>query len=185
MTSKLVVPGEFLSYEEEYLPGKNTFSLEGQVFAALLGHAEFDESERVVGVKALKSARPATVGTFVLARVILVKESAVVVQVMDAFKDSQKRVFSPSYSSIYVAHVSQSYVENLKDQFKVGDIVKAEVAEVTPYAIKLRTNESNLGVVKAFCSQCRNAMQLDGNNVRCLKCNSQETRKISSEYVLQ
>ncbi|MDO8427833.1 MAG: exosome complex RNA-binding protein Csl4 [Candidatus Diapherotrites archaeon] len=182
--SKMVVPGEFLSYEEEFMPGKNTFSLDGQVYSALVGYAEFDDNERIVGVKAIKSARAAGVGTHVLARVMLVKESAVLVQVMTAFKDTEKRVFSPTYASIYVAHVSSSYVKNLRDEFRKGDIVKAMVAEVTPYGIKLRTNEPSLGVIKGFCSHCRNELHLNGQNLRCLKCNAEETRKISTEYVL-
>lgn len=186
LKQKLVLPGEFLTVEEEFLPGSNTFEVEGNVFSSKIGEVLFDEKNRKVSVKEKKVlAKMLDRGSIVFGRVSLVKESTVVVTIMLAENNEETRIIPFSNASIYVSNVSSQYVRNLSELFKIGDIVKAKVIDVTKYSIDLATNEPGLGIVKAFCTKCRQPMQLFGHDLKCGNCASNETRKLSQDYELK
>lgn len=184
--SKCVVPGEILGSEAEFLGGKNTFTNEdGDVLALVAGPAIMDEEQRVVAVQNVNTAKNAKSGTVVIAQVMNVRDNTVGVHILTAVYKGRKRVISPAYAVIFISLVDKNYIKDLREFFKIGDLVKAEVSDISPFNIRLRTNEPSLGVVKAFCTQCRAPLHLDMGRLRCLRCNSQETRKVSSEYVLK
>lgn len=181
-----VFPGQFLTVEEEYLPGHNTFEQNGKIFSSSTGKASFDDERKEVSVHSshekLKVIDPATI---VIGQVILVKDSFVVMNILEAEKDGEARKVLDPNSTIFVSRVSQSYVKSLYDMFKIGDLVKAKVTEVTPTTIELATNENQLGVIKAFCGQCRQPMMLVSSQLKCKECGSVENRKLSDDYILK
>jgi exosome complex component CSL4 len=81
---------------------------------------------------------------------------------------------------IHVSNVRDSYVKRLSDEFRPSDLVRARVIEVD--RMRLTTSEDSLGVVKAYCSNCRGELVLEGKKLKCPVCNMTETRKISTEY---
>lgn len=181
-----VFPGQFLTVEEEYLPGHNTFEQNGKIYASSIGKVNFDDVHKEVHVhSADEKLKLIEVGNIVLGQVILVKESFVVLNLLEAHKGSEKRKVLDPNATLFVSRVSQAYVRSLSDFFKVGDLVKAKVVEITPYTIELASNEVQLGVVKAFCGQCRQPMILFGEKLKCKECGSVEDRKISNDYVLK
>ncbi|MDO8538337.1 MAG: exosome complex RNA-binding protein Csl4 [archaeon] len=186
LKQKLVLPGEFLTVEEEFLPGMNTFEENGNIFSSKIGEVLFDENNRKVSVKEKHVlAKMLDRGSIVFARISLVKESTVVVSIISAENNGEPRIFAFSNASIYVSNASSQYVRDLSELFKIGDIIKAKVKEVTKYSIDLATNEPDLGVVKAFCTKCREPMQLFGSTLKCLNCASNENRKLSQDYYLK
>jgi len=84
-----------------------------------------------------------------------------------------------------IRNVSTRYVERLKDEFKIGDLIKAKVVKASSLGIDLATDDFSFGVVKAFCSKCRHPLQLFGQSLRCLNCGSSERRKVSSDYFVK
>ncbi|MFH1240321.1 MAG: exosome complex RNA-binding protein Csl4 [Candidatus Diapherotrites archaeon] len=182
----IAFPGDFLSTEEEYMPGKNTYvSDEGDVCSDSLGKSEIDTTEKSVSVEKMKNIEMLDVGTIVYVRVSMLKPSSVFVEIFAAEKDGKKRVVPSAMAAIPVRNISREYVEKLGDFFGIGDIVKAKVSFYAPYGIDLRTNEQELGVIKAFCKKCRKPLYLFGKQLKCRSCASNEQRKIANDYMLK
>lgn len=182
----IVLPGDFLSTEEEYISGKNTYvSEEGDVCSDSLGKLDIDNKEKSVSVEKLKNAEILDVGTVVYARVSMLKPNSVFVEVFSAEKDGKKRVIPGAMAAIPVRNIAREYVERLGDFFGIGDIVKAKVSFYATHGLDLRTNEQELGVVKAFCKKCRKPLYLFGKQLKCQSCGSNEHRKIADDYMLK
>ena len=182
----IVMPGDFLSTEEEYMPGKNTYiSEEGDICSDSLGKSEIDTTEKSISVEKLKNAELLDVGTVVHARVSMLKPNSVFVEIFSAEKDGKKRVVPGAMAAIPVRNISREYVEKLGDFFGIGDIVKAKIASYATYGTDLRTNEHELGVVKAFCKKCRKPLYLFEKQLKCRNCGSNEHRKIADDYMLK
>jgi exosome complex component CSL4 len=81
--------------------------------------------------------------------------------------------------------MDRSFVASAKQKFKVGDIVVGLVEKVESWGIDLNTSSPQFGVLKAFCSKCRSALQLEARQLKCTNCKNLEFRKVSSGYWLQ
>ncbi len=184
---KVVVPGMFITVEEEFEAGKNTFEdKDGKIFSAKIGVIEFDEKNRNVSVKEQqKKCVPLDFGTIITGRVVLVKDSIAVISIEKAEKNGEKRIPLHSNAQLLISNVSHGFVKSLQNEFKIGDIVKAKVVGVTKYSIDLSTSFPELGVIKAFCSKCRHPLWLFGRQLKCTKCSAIEKRKISTDYLLK
>lgn len=180
--AKIVVPGEFLATEEEYSKGFHTFYYDGCIHSCLFGNVLYDTKQRIISVDYRKAKDPMLKGDLVYAVIESVKENMVFVNIFFAFNNSKEKVVSVSKGRIFIADVSSSYVKNLKSCFKIGDIIKAKIKEITSFSVFLQTNESSLGVIKAFCSECRQPLRLFDNKLKCVTCGNTEERKLSNEY---
>jgi len=180
--NKIVVPGEFLSTEEEFSKGFHTFIANGDIKSTLAGKAVFDTTKRIVSVNKENAKDLAIKGDLILGKIELVKENFVVVEVFHAFHNSKVKVFPTSKARIFISDVSNSFIKDLKQCFRIGDIVKARIKEATPFLLLLETNDFSLGVIKAYCTNCRHPLQLFEKKLKCLNCASIEERKISADY---
>ncbi|MDD5148316.1 MAG: exosome complex RNA-binding protein Csl4 [Candidatus ainarchaeum sp.] len=179
---KCSLPGEFLATEEEFSKGENTFEENGDIRADSTGLPSEDKKYKIISVSKQKNLVPLSAGSIVFGTVMLVRTNSVSIEMHPLNLKSERQVIGASYAMLPVRNVSREYVEDLKAQFKIGDIVKAKVAEAKPWGIDLRTNEKELGVIKAFCSRCRQPLQLSVTGLKCTSCGNSETRKLSSEY---
>lgn len=181
---QLVFPGDFLTVEEEYSSGKNTFEDSGgKIYSAKTGITQYNQKERSVSIlEKNRKILTVDVGTIVYGRVMFVKESVVVIAILKTEKEGVERIPFLSSAQLLVSNVSHDYVDSLKDEFKIGDLIKAKVIKITKYSIELSTKFSELGVIKAFCSKCRKPLGLYGQELKCNSCGSVETRKVSSDY---
>jgi exosome complex component CSL4 len=184
MKEKLVLPGEFLSTEEEYVPGKNAYECEGNVCSGSTGHIETNNKTKEISVKPIKQLQPLKEGNIVYGIVTLVKENSLTISLCQPL-EGEKQVIGQSSAMLPVRNVSREYVESLRGCFKIGDIVKARITKLTPQAIDVSTNEPGLGVVKGFCSRCRKPLHIFGHSLRCLSCGSSEPRKAARGYLLK
>jgi exosome complex component CSL4 len=181
---KVVFPGSFLATEEEFVTGKNAFDESGGIYSDSVGAGDKDMVQRVMNVKKLsRNILPLEVGASAIGIVEKTKERSVFIRITEAFRDSDKMIPATSLAQIPVSNIADFYVETTRDMFRIGDIVRAEVVEITPYRIVLGTKGSNFGVIKAFCSGCRAPMIRSGSELKCKKCGSTETRKVSSDYI--
>ncbi len=177
---KIVVPGEFICTEEEFAEGKRSYESDGKIYSTILGKPEFSKEYRDISVKGAKNLRNLKRDDLVYGRVTIVRDNSVGIEMLSAEGSSGERiVVGNSFASIMVRNVSQSFVRNLKAEFKIGDIVIAKVDSIKPYGIDLRTNERDLGVVIGFCSKCRARLENAGNEFKCVACGSNEHRKIA------
>ncbi|MFH1586449.1 MAG: exosome complex RNA-binding protein Csl4 [Candidatus Diapherotrites archaeon] len=182
---EMVYPGSFLSTEEEFVPGKNAYGdEEGNVTSTTVGEKDLDMETREANViQKTGEVKPLDVGSIVIARVSLVKDSSAMVEMLSAEKDGEERKILKSYASIPVSNISTEYVRNVKDMFRIGDFVKARVAKVVPWGIDLETRDKGLGVIKAYCVECRKPMELFDGNLKCPGCGASSPRKVSADYV--
>lgn len=185
MKEKIVSPGEELGTAEEFQEGENTFQENGFVFSDSVGKAEFDSQNYEVKVQSRKEVKLFHPGSRVYGIITATRKNRAYVKILKAFDNSEQRVFTKSKATLMIAAISKDYVKDIRNRFRIGDIILAEVETVKPYGINLRTNKPELGVVKAFCSKCRNPMQFSGKKLMCTNCGNVEKRELSKNYSLK
>ena len=70
--------------------------------------------------------------------------------------------------------------KELQQEFGYLDVVKAKVIDAK--ALRLSTEEKDLGVIKAMCMRCKGDLKRKGNVLVCERCKREETRKIADDY---
>lgn len=171
---KIVVPGEQVATEEEYSAGENTFIKDGKIMSRTLGAVEINEENKEVSVKG-KKIEDLTFGDIVTGKVTIVKESSAAIELLSA--EGNKKIMGITVAQLPIRNISNEYVTDLKNVLKIGDIIRAKVVMSSPLAIDLSTKEMGLGVIKAYCSNCRKEMSFSNNKMVCLDCGSTEDRK--------
>jgi exosome complex RNA-binding protein Csl4 len=170
---EVFMPGQTITTEEEFAPGKNTFVENGYVKATNIGEAEFDNNTKEVLIKS-NTLKVLARDDIVIGRVSLVKESVVVV---DIIKAENGAVLLITRGQIPAKFVAKAYVTNVKDYYKVGDYIRAKVISASELAVDLATNETGLGTTTAFCSNCKKPMQFSNDKLMCFSCGASEKRK--------
>jgi exosome complex component CSL4 len=170
---KAVVPGETLTTEEEFLAGKNTFTEDGFVKASTFGEANFDHNTKEVQVNG-KSIGLIQEGDVVYGVVTMVKESSVVVRLTNA--ENGKKILQTS-AQIPIRLISNEFVSKARDFYRIGDVIKARIAKLDPLGTDLETKGQGLGVVIAYCSNCRHEMSFSTDKMMCISCGNSENRK--------
>ena len=183
----LVLPGSFLAYEEEYMAGQNAFGDEkGNVYSTIVGYKELDKINHEVNVKSVaKTAKRIEKGDIVKGKVAMVKDNVVLIDIREANGKDGKKALSSGYASLVIFNIADEYVNSTRDMFRIGDIVKARVADVKPYGVELETKALDLGVIKAYGVKTRQPLMLINGSLRDPSTGETEERKVSSEYVLR
>jgi len=176
-----VLPGELVGTTEEFKPGSGTAVIGGDIYSTATGNVLIDRKARVVSVKPnTLTPNILKVGDIVYGRITDVRESGAMVEVAGIEGKENREIVGSRPGDIHVSNVRDSYVKRLSDEFRPSDLVRARVIEVD--RMRLTTSEDSLGVVKAYCSNCRGELVLEGKKLKCPVCNMTETRKISTEY---
>jgi exosome complex component CSL4 len=176
-----VLPGELVGTTEEFKSGDGTTISAGDIYSTATGNVIIDRKARVVSV------RPRTltpnilkVGDIVYGKITDVRESGAMVEVAGIEGKEEREIVNVRSGDVHVSNVRDSYVKRLSDEFRPFDIIRARVIDAE--RMRLTTAEDSLGVVKAYCSNCRGELVLEGKKLKCPVCNMTETRKISTEY---
>ena len=176
-----VLPGELIGTIEEFKPGEGTTVSVGDIYSSATGNIVIDRRARIVSV------RPSTVtpnilkvGDVIYGKIIDVRESGAMVEIAGIEGKEDREIVNVRTGDIHVSNVRDSYVKRLSDEFRPSDIIRARVIDAEK--MRLTTAEDSLGVVKAYCSNCRGELVLEGKKLKCPVCNMTETRKISTEY---
>ena len=177
------MPGDFLSVEEEFGAGKNTFEdKEGNIFASVVGKQDFNNKDREVSVKTTKEVNQIELGSIVTGKIVRIKDPVVTIEISKIERDGKEQVSSFGIVQLMIANVSRDHINFLRDEFRLGDIIKAKVIKINKFGIDVTTQYPEFGVIKAYCSNCRNALELYGRTLKCSKCGSIEKRKLSTEF---
>jgi len=171
---RIIVPGEEIATEEEYTAGENTYVKEGKIISRTLGALFINEETKEASVKG-KRVEQLAYGDIVTGKVLMVKESSAVIELLSA--EGNKRIMGINTAQLPIRNISNEYVTELNKIVKIGDIIRAKVVMSSPLAIDLNTKEKGLGVIKAYCSNCRKEMSFNNNKMVCLDCGSIEDRK--------
>ncbi len=174
------VPGSELGFEEEYVAGEGTYTSDGKVYSTVLGRISSENRElHVLGPKTL--TKP-VVGDVVFGRVEMVVEPIALLVISMPSKDGKFYEQSSEYCVMHASSIGMGFVKNIHDFIKIGDLVKAKVIEIKPTEICLGLNGTELGIIKAFCTQDRRPMNLENGVLICPECGKKERRKVSPQY---
>jgi exosome complex component CSL4 len=89
------------------------------------------------------------------------------------------------FGVIRVMDIAPRYTERASDEFKIGDVIRAEVAQVLPNDVVLTTKSPNLGVIEGYCSKCRGILEMQGEKLVCSVCGKSDPRKVSNDYLIK
>ncbi|CAB48976.1 exosome complex RNA-binding protein Csl4 [Pyrococcus abyssi] len=178
-----VLPGDYLGVIEEYLPGEGVIVEDGNLYSARAGWVKINKDKVEISLEPASSVPPIPKkGDIVYARVIDVKQQAVLLRMIKIEGQENREIATSKLAGIHISQVKDGFVEDLRNEFKIGDIVRARVIADEKSPIQLTTKDPDLGVVYALCSKCRTPLVRKGNQLVCPRCGNVETRKISTLY---
>ncbi|AAL80176.1 RNA-binding protein [Pyrococcus furiosus DSM 3638] len=178
-----VLPGDYLGVIEEYLPGEGVIVEDGNLYSTRAGWVRINKDKVEISLEPASSTPPIPkVGDIVYARVIDIKQQAVLLKMIKIEGKGDREIAMSKLAGIHISQVKDGFVEDLRNEFRIGDIVRARVITDEKSPIQLTTKDPDLGVVYAFCSKCKTPLVRRGNQLVCPKCGNVETRKLSSLY---
>src|SRR6266702_7363086 len=180
METKMVLPGDEIATAEEFEPGEGTYEKNGLVFAATPGVLVLDPGNRVARVRAFNPPAELRVGDIVYGVIDDIRGMMATATIL-AIHGRARQISGESEGTIHISNVSEEYTEDIRDMFRLGDIIRAKVIQVKP-SVQLTTAESDLGVVKALCSVCRGPLEVRGRELYCPRDERTERRKLAADY---
>ena len=178
---KFVVPGDFIGTEEEYLPGEGTRSEGEKVYATLCG--EVTDKARTLLVLQKRKLASLGIGTVIIGSIENIVEPIALVRVKSGSLEGDERLGdNPDYSVLHASMIKKGYVKNVRDEYKVGDIIRAKIVDIRNGEMRLSTDSEDMGAIKAFCAKCRHPMAIAEGGLECESCGAKDNRKIAADY---
>lgn len=177
---KFVVPGDFLGTEEEYVPDKGTFSDKERIYATITGQA--GEDSRKLAVSQSRALAKLDVGTTIIGRVENIVEPIALVSIQSGESPDMRFGQTPDYSVLHASMIRRGYVKNVRDEYKIGDIIRAKIAAFQNGEFRLATDDDHLGAIKAFCAKCRHPLTVESGIIKCESCGEKDNRKLADDY---
>ncbi len=163
------------------MPKEGTFVDKGNIYAAVTGIVKINTKERSISVSPVTNVPPRLhVGDIVIGQVTDVKDSVTLVEIANIKGKGEREIVNAEQAAIHVSNVKDTYVKDIYSEFTSFDIVKARVIDLKN--MRLTTVDKDLGVMKAYCGNCRTVLKKENSKLKCPKCNRTETRKLSSDY---
>ncbi|MDO9096947.1 MAG: exosome complex RNA-binding protein Csl4 [Candidatus Methanoperedens sp.] len=179
--SKTVFPGDLIGTSEEFTAKSGTYMDKGNIYASASGIVNINPKERSISVNPVTNTPPyLQVGDIVVGQVTDVKDSVVLVEIAGIKGRGEREIVNAEQAAIHVSNVKDAYVKELYNEFAPFDIVKARVIDMRN--MRLTTVNKDLGVMKAYCGNCRAVLKKDNGGLKCPKCERTESRKLSSDY---
>ena len=175
-----MLPGDEVAIAEEYMSGEGTYEKDGKIYASAVGELDLDAREKLAKVVLDNPPVVLQEGDVVLGEVTDAKPAMAIVNVF-AQEGRDRAVSSETLASVHVSKLSSSYVEDVGDVMRPGDIIRAQVIQADP-SVQLSTSGPHYGVIRALCGRCRNPMDRKGRSLYCERCDRTENRKIADDY---
>jgi exosome complex component CSL4 len=176
MAEKVLIPGDYVGPGEVYEEGASTYSKGDDIYASVMGEAD----ESAGALKARSSTPALKPGDIVYGSVLMVMESFAIVIIYPEEKGG-KLPASPPEGKIPVRAMSTGFTPSTRDAVRVGDIIRAKVVRIEGEKAELTMVDPNLGVIKAFCSQCREPLEKTSKGLVCPN-GHRERREIANDY---
>jgi exosome complex RNA-binding protein Csl4 len=77
-----------------------------------------------------------------------------------------------------VTAIREGYVDKVRDEVKVGDIIRARIEKIEKTGIDISMRPHGCGVICVFCPRCRLRMALKESIFICSSCGWKERRKL-------
>lgn len=182
-TGDFVIPGDFLATAEEFVPGDGAYEEDGKIYSSCTGVVLVDVRTKHISVFSRTLGPPALKrDDVVVGRVEDVRDQSASVYIGVLRGREDRELPLPNMGSIHVSQVHTGYVEDMRRQFKPGDIVRARVMNARRAPVQLLTAGDDLGVIVAACSRCHTLLEREDSKLRCSECGNVEFRKLASDY---
>lgn len=178
---KLVCPGDKVGRAEEYMPGTGVFEEDGDIIALQVGTVSVDERSRRLNVMP-KTSVPVVLkrGDIAIGAVYEIRKSMAVLTLWNK-EGNDRPISSESMATLYISKISEEYLENMRDAFYIGDVIRARLIQSDP-SVQLECNGKDLGVIFSKCPDCNIPMDGGRNKVSCPQCGKVLSKKLSSLY---
>lgn len=181
---RYALPGQLLGTEEEYAAGSGTYTAGSDIYSAIFG--KVIEKNRILSVERNNELALPKVGSKIIGRIEAIIEPIAIVSVHRISGDENKRyMISGENFILRASSIKKGYVKNVRDEYNIGDIIRARISEVRNGEFRLTTEDDDCGCVKAFASMKNGRCTLvkSPSGLAC-KGNSEikENRKIASDY---
>lgn len=179
-SGQLVTPGERLGVIEEFIPDAGTYVKDGIIYAKVVGHALIDLMHKKVSVFPLgHGTKVPKVGSVVVGQVSNVQTQNAGVRISQVDKKQISGFFN---GVLHVSDVQMRFVDSMFDVCKPGDIMRAKVISEKNRTYHLGTQDKELGVMYAFCSNCGHGLEQKRQGMECPRCGRVESRKTAIDY---
>jgi len=176
---RFVVPGSRLGVIEEFTFGKGTHERDGIIYSQYIGHASADPVRKAVHVTPRITPTLPSEGQNVLGVVTNVQEKMAVIAII---KIETEILSTPFTGLLHISNSSPRYERSMNDVCRTLDLVRAKVTSTANGIIRLTTVGRNLGVLRAYCSNCGYQLTLRRRLLKCQRCDNTEKRKLAEDY---
>ncbi len=123
------------------------------------------------------------IGSIVYGRVSQIYDQFVILELFP-YNTRRFRLIPPfKYAAIHISQIRKGFVENIRDEFGIGDYVRAKVVKIIKkYYMQLSTVGAKFGIIKAFCPHDRTPLRRRGKVLYCPVCKREFKRKIAEDY---
>jgi len=179
---EFIEPGDALGTEEEFIPGEGTY-VDGDTIRALFAGTVNIGSDRCVSIRPC-SPVPSSLKSrmTVYGRVEEIFEPIALVRIAPSESGLTRQSWPDVFGVLHVSRVKPGYARSIKDEIRIGDIIKATIEEIKAGEPSLSTKDRGLGVIKAFCTRCRSPLKLAGGVLVCESCGNKESRRLGFPY---
>jgi len=178
-----VLPGDHVGAIEEYMPSAGAFSSDEGVYSSNIGKLELDAKTHSARVKPkTRVAKLQGVGSVTVGVIAEASDSVAIVDLAQLDYDKVSLVPNGVSAVLHVSNIRRDYVKDLRDELRIGDIIRARIIESNEHTTKLTIDGRELGVIKAFCIRCRQPLRMSGSKLICDRCGDIENRKTAEDY---
>ncbi|MFP4005928.1 MAG: exosome complex RNA-binding protein Csl4 [Candidatus Hadarchaeia archaeon] len=182
-TGDFVVPGDFLATPQEFIPSEGVYEEENGVYSSRTGIVLKDADSKEISVHPKTSIPPVfKEGDIVIGRIGRIRGQIANVEIGAIRGSEDREIPYIEEAIIHISKISDEYVDDIEDELKPGDIVRARVTGVAENSLRLSIVDTSLGVLVALCSKCRAVLEREDSDLKCPECGNVEGRKLANDY---
>ena len=177
---KVVLPGDYVSSAEEAEAGHYTYEDDGNIYSAAVGEPNLSGGTASVKTKHEGLVSP-KVGMHVYGLVFRTSLNKAICNCMPV-DEAEGKIRTMEFEGVLpVTEIRKGYVKDIRDEVKIGDIIRAKIKKIDATGIELSMLWPEYGLVSVFCPRCRTNMDLKDKLFICQQCDWKEKRKIPME----
>lgn len=180
MSQNLIMPGDYIGTEEEYIPGKCVYTENGKLFSSCIGKLQIDKSYEA-NVVPLEEEIKLKFGDEVIGVVTDINEPLIIIQTEYILRD-RKLIPHGERVLLHASRVFGRYINEAGKFVKIRDVVKGRVTSIAPGRIDISIERPEDGVILAHCMKCRKPLEKVNNGLYCSYCQRTELRKLANMY---